>query len=176
MFDGDIRRIKQPHATRPRGRRRVNADARHFQRALARGFNQSAIPALLTPPSRNTPISPRRVIRPDNHPTAVTVHLSIGLNGRLCPKVSNGCILNIRVLALVIAPHAHRAAAPLARSINRGLVRQRHSIAQNIHRTTRRSGSDDLAGTFNIRIASRLEHDLAAFQRGGAGLDQAAVP
>ena len=133
MNDRHIGRIEQPSPIATGQRGSVDPSPGAIQRAFARGFNQSAIPALLTSPRRNTSVGPCRVVGPDNHLAAITRASRICLDGGLRTKIGNSGVLHIRVLALVVTPHPHRTAGLLTRCINRSLIRQRHSIAQNIH-------------------------------------------
>ena len=109
MNDRHIGRIEQPSPIATGQRGSVDPSPGAIQRAFARGFNQSAIPALLTTPRRNTSVGPCRVVGPHNHLAAITIHRSVCLNGGLRTKIGNSGVLHLRVLALVVATDTNRA-------------------------------------------------------------------
>ena len=118
---------------------------------------------------------PSRVIRPDNRRATIAADGGVGLDRCHWTEVSNSGIGYIRVLALVVATHTYCATAMLARRIDRRLVSQCYAVAQHVHRAALGAASNDLALPLDIGISRCPEHNPAAFQRGGAGLDQAAV-
>ena len=143
---------------------------------LARGFNKSAITRGRTPPSRNTPVSPCRVVRPDNHLATISIGNCIGLDRSLRTKVGDRGILQIRVLALIVTAYPHRATTLLTRGIDRRLIGQRHPIAQHIDIAAFGACGSNRACALNVGVATGLQHHPAAFQRGSGRLNQAAVP
>ena len=120
-------------------------------------------------------VEARDFIGPHDYPAAVTVRDRIGLDRGVSSDVGAIGVLDVRVLALVIATHQHRAAAGGARCVDSGITDQPHLRAEQMHA----AAVGLWRGYINPPIHQQraclgLHRDIAAIDRCALGTDDAA--
>ena len=136
---------------------------------------------MLAPTQPDAAVGGRAVIRPHDHPSAIPLLLRIGLDAHLRAHVGGGGVGHIGVFALVVAAHAHQAAARRTRSVQHRLVSQADALTPHInlaaHLLVGRvfGAGHDAAGALHPSVARRLQAHAAALYRDGISPDLAAV-
>ena len=128
----------------------------HYQLPFRAGLDKAAVATTLTSASVDGAEEQRLLIRPDNHPTAVTTHRAAGVHRRAVLNPHCAGVLNVRVLTQLVAANTHRAAAGRARRVDLRVGGQPHCAAEYVNRTAglaspparriERAGDGDVSG------------------------------
>ena len=146
-----------------------------MQEAFAGKLDKATVTACCAAAGRGVAGYPSGVVGPDDDAAAVALIDCVGAQFDVCGDTGEFGILDVRILALVIAANTQLTAALLAGNVNFGLIGQGHVAAEDIDLPTLITCGFDTRLACESGFARRFQNNAPTFVDRSIGRQAAAV-